>query len=191
VSSEIPNLAGGVPPADEPPTATLLRRIDDRLALVETALAIAAIAILILVATGQVVADKLLGVRATWPDEVIRNFVFFVAMSGAVLAAQRKGMFNMDLVTRYFPPRLRSILRIAAAALVAGLCLLVVRAGLAQRADTFKVTQSHELLSPATAYLGLIAGFALVALHFLLHALVEIVYLTAGKIPPDPPHGGH
>ena len=191
MSSDLSDLTGTEPPADEPAAARGLRQLDRLLGVVETGIAIAVVSALILVAVGQVVADKLFGAHPTWPDEVIRNFVFYAAMSGAVLAAQRKGMFNMDLVTRYFPPRVRSLLRVVAALLVCALAILVVRTGLVQRADTLKVTQTHELISPATAYLGLIVGFALVAFHFLLHAVIEVVYLASGKIPPDPPHGGH
>jgi TRAP-type C4-dicarboxylate transport system permease small subunit len=191
VASDISNPSGGKPAPDEPRAAAVVRRIDDFLGAVETAIAISIVTGLILVAVGQVVADKAFGLHPTWPDEVIRNFVFFVAMSGAVLAAQRKGMFNMDLVTRYFRPRVRSVLRIGAALLIAQMCGLVVRTGIAQRADTLKVTQTHEVISPATAYLALIIGFSLIALHFLLHAAAEIIHLAAGKVPPDPPHGGH
>jgi TRAP-type C4-dicarboxylate transport system permease small subunit len=183
-------LAGSVPP-DEPAAARALRRIDGALGLVEVGLLILFLAILIGTAVYQVIADQLLGNRETWPYELIRYGVFAVAMSGGALAAQRQGMFNMDLVTRKFGPRLRSILRIATAVLVAALCFQVVRSGLDLRSGQEQLIEAYELISPARAYGLLVAGFSLIALHFLLHGAIEVIYLAGGRLPPEPPHGGH
>ena len=179
------------PPADEPPLAARLRRVDEGIGRAEVAVLIVAVTMLVGVAVYQVIADKLMDHRPTWPYEVVRYSVFFVAMAGASLAAQRKGMFNMDLVTRKFSARGRSFLRIGTAGLVAVLCTLVINAALTQRANTFKKNESHEVFSEADGYMALILGMALISLHFLLHAVIEIVYLANRKIPPDPPHGGH
>jgi TRAP-type transport system small permease protein len=179
------------PPADEPALAARIRRIDDGIGRAETAALIVFIVMLIGVAVYQVIADKLFDSRPTWPYEIVRFSVFFVAMAGASLAAQRKGMFHMDLVTRKFSPRGRSILRIATAVLVAILCLLVINTALTLRANTFQTKEAHEYISNADGYLALILGMGLISLHFVLHAAIEVVYLASGKIPPDPPHGGH
>ena len=179
------------PPADEPPAAATLRRIDEGIGRVETGALIVAVTMLIGVAVYQAILEKLLDEKPTWPHEVIRFSVFFVAMGGAALAAQRKGMFNMDLVTRKFSPRVRSILRIATAVLVAVLLGLVIKVALTLRANTFTTKEAHEVFSEAHGYLALILGAGLIALHFVLHAAVEVIYLASGKVPPDPPHGGH
>jgi len=192
VSQELTGLEEAAPPpADEPPAAARVRRIDEGIGRAETGVLIVAVTMLIGVAVYQVIADKLLDERPTWPFEVIRYSVFFVAIAGASLAAQRKGMFNMDLVTRKFSPRGRSILRIATAVLVAGLCLMVINSALTLRTNTFNTKEAHEVLAEADGYLALILGMGLIAVHFLLHAVVEVLYLVNGKIPPDPPHGGH
>jgi TRAP-type C4-dicarboxylate transport system permease small subunit len=179
------------PPADEPAAAARLRRIDEGIGRVETGALILAVTMLIGVAIYQVILEKLFDERPTWPHEVVRFSVFFVAMGGASLASQRKGMFNMDLVTRKFSPRARSILRIAAAVLVAVLLSLVIKAALTLRANTFTTKEAHEVFSEADGYTALIVGAGLVALHFVLHAVIEVIYLVNGKVPPDPPHGGH
>lgn len=192
VSQELTGLdEAAPPPADEPAAAARLRRIDEGIGRAETAVLIVAVTMLIGIAIYQVIADKLLDSRPTWPFEVIRYSVFFVAMGGASLAAQRKGMFNMDLVTRKFSPRGRSILRIATAVVVAVLCALVIKVGLTLRANTFNTKEAHEVFSEADGYTALIVGMGLIALHFVLHAAIEVIYLASGKIPPDPPHGGH
>ncbi len=179
------------PPADEPPAAARVRRIDEGIGRAETGVLIVAVTLLIGIAVYQVIADKLMDHRPTWPFEVIRYSVFFVAMAGAALASQRKGMFNMDLVTRKFSPRGRSILRIGTAVLVAVLAGLLINVALTLRANTVTTKEAHEVFSEADGYLALILGMSLIALHFVLHAVIEVIYLVNGKIPPDPPHGGH
>lgn len=178
-------------PPDEPAAAARLRKIDAALGSVEVGLLLIFLVMLIGAAVYQVIADKALDERPTWPYELIRYGVFFVAMAGAALAAQRQGMFNMDLVTRKFSRRGRSILRIATAFLIAVLCFLVIRAGLELRAGSLTFNESHEYLSAGHGYLALSIGFSLIALHFLLHAFIEIAYLASGRLPPEPPHGGH
>jgi TRAP-type C4-dicarboxylate transport system permease small subunit len=192
VSQELTGLEEAAPPpADEPPAAARVRRIDEGIGRAETGVLIVAVTLLIGIAVYQVIADKLMDHRPTWPFEVIRYSVFFVAMAGAALASQRKGMFNMDLVTRKFSPRGRSILRIGTAVLVAVLAGLLINVALTLRANTFTTKEAHEVFSEADGYLALILGMSLIALHFVLHAVIEVIYLVNGKIPPDPPHGGH
>jgi len=192
VSQELTGLEEAAPPpADEPPLAARVRRVDEGIGRAETGVIIVAVCMLIGVAVYQVILDKLFDERPTWPYEVVRFSVFFVAITGASLAAQRKGMFNMDLVTRKFSPRGRSYLRIATAVLVAVLLALVINTALTLRTNTFSTKEAHEVFANADGYLALIAGCGLIAIHFVLHAVVEIIYLANGKIPPDPPHGGH
>jgi TRAP-type C4-dicarboxylate transport system permease small subunit len=173
-------------PADEPRTASLIRRINESIGQVEVGL----LALFVVSLIASTVFD-FFDAKATWPDELTRYGVFFVAMAGMALAAQRQGMFHMDLVTRLFPARFRSGLRIAGAIMVVVLCGLVIKYALVHRANSYEVTQDYEFISPGNGYLVLIAGFVLVALHFALHGLIEVAYLAAGKVPPDPPHGGH
>ncbi len=177
-------------PREEPDAALALRRLNDLLGGLETAVVIGLVAMLIGGAVYQVVAG-LLGKHDTWPYEVIRYGVFFVAMAGAALAAQRQGMFNMDLLTRLFPPRFRSMLRILIAVLVVVMCALVIRVGVTLRAGTFALNEDHEVISAGMGYLSLIIGFALIAVHYAIHAAIEVVYLVNRRLPPEPPHGGH
>lgn len=187
-SSEIPVDLGQdeQAPADEPRAASALRRLNEGIGRAE----IAALALLIAVLIASTVIDMVADM-ATWPDEVTRYTVFFVAMVGLALAAQRQGMFHMDLLTRLFPARVRSGLRIATAVMVLILCGLVIQYALRYREGSHQFTESYEVISVANGYLAAVVGFGLVAVHFLLHAAIEVVYLASGKVPPDPPHGGH
>lgn len=178
-------------PADEPAAARALRRLDEGIGVVEGAVVIFSIAMLVVVAAYDVVVAKVFDQHPTWPSEVVRYAVLFVAMAGAALASQRQGMFNMDLVTRRLTQRTRSGLRIAIGFLAVFLCGLVVQQALDLRLRSFDTTEDHEVFSVAHGYVAVVLGFGLVGLHFLLHALTEACYLAAGKLPPEPPHGGH
>jgi TRAP-type C4-dicarboxylate transport system permease small subunit len=173
--------------------------VNDGLGALEEALAALCIGVLIGVSTWSVIASKALHSTATWPGEVIRYFVLFVALSGGMLAAQRQGMFNMDLVTRRFGVRLRSGLRIGGGLLVAFLCALVIRAAFLMRAGEKQLedlanqgsTDSLHVIAKSDAILALVAGFGVIGVHFLLHAAIEVAYWSAHRPPPEPPPGGH
>jgi TRAP-type C4-dicarboxylate transport system permease small subunit len=179
------------PPRDEPAAAGSLRRLNDLIGTLEIAVLAALVAILVVGAVYQVFVDWLFERRETWPYELIRYSVFAVAMTGAALAAQRQGMFHMDLVTRMFPPRVRAGLRIMTAALAVAMCALVIISGLELQRGTHKLNEAFEIISTARGYTALVLGFGLIALHYFLHAAIEVAYLAAGRLPPDPPHGGH
>jgi TRAP-type C4-dicarboxylate transport system permease small subunit len=185
-----PTSTSSAPAADDPPAVASLRRLNDALGAAEEVACALGLAVLVAVSVWFAFATKVLHSTATWPYEVIRYFVFFVAIAGAALAAQRQGMFNMDLVTRRFDARTRSFLRIGGALLVATLCAVVVVSALDLRGASTDRTD-HEVISEAQALIALVVGFALIGIHVVLHALIEVCYWTAGQAPPDPPHGGH
>lgn len=169
----------------------MLRRLNDMVGTLEVAVLALLVAVLVGGAVYQVLADKVFDQRETWPYELIRYSVFFVAMTGAALAAQRQGMFHMDLVTRLFPAGMRSGLRILTALLVVAMCALVINSGLDLRRGAHELNEGYELISTSHGYVAMIVGFALIALHYVLHAAIEVVYLANRRLPPEPPHGGH
>jgi TRAP-type C4-dicarboxylate transport system permease small subunit len=185
-----PTSTSSAPGDDDPPLVVSLRRLDDLLGAAEEVACAICLSVLIGVSAWFAFATKALSSTATWPYEVIRYFVFFIAIAGAALAAHRRGMFNMDLVTRRFGARARSTLRIAAAVIVAAMCAVVVVSALDLRSAAGE-RHDHELISEAHALVALVVGFALIGLHFVLHGLIEVAYWMAGATPPDPPQGGH
>jgi TRAP-type C4-dicarboxylate transport system permease small subunit len=179
------------PARGEPAAAGALRRLNDWLGSLEVGVLVVLVSVLVVGAAYQVLADWVFHRRETWPYEIIRYGVFFVAMTGAALAAQRQGMFHMDLVTRLFPPRLRSGLRIATAALAVLVCALVISSGLELQRGTHQLNEAYEIISTARGYTALVVGFGLIGIHYFLHAAIEVAYLASARLPPEPPHGGH
>ena len=177
--------APGARGGDEPAAAAALRRLDEGLGIIETAAVGLALLVLVGVGVYQSAAAHLFGVNETWPYEVIRYSVFFVAMAGAALASQRSRLINMDVVTRLLQPRARTILRVATSMFALGTALLLFKGGLDVRALPAQANVEHEVISAPTALWALPLGALLVGVHLLLHALIDVAYLVQGKLPPE------
>jgi TRAP-type C4-dicarboxylate transport system permease small subunit len=177
-------VAGG-PPHAQPAGVLGLRRIDEWVGKLELVAVSIFLASLIGVAVYQFIASKLLGQNKNWPFEVIRYSVFFVAMSAAALAAQQKKMMAIDFVPRLMKPKTRVISRIIIALVVVFVCYLFIRGGLMVRDSIAKTTEHYDVVNPVTGALALPIGAALIGFHFLIHAVIDMIYLHAKQMPPD------
>ncbi|HLU67232.1 MAG TPA: TRAP transporter small permease, partial [Kofleriaceae bacterium] len=157
----------------------------------ETAAVALSLAALVGVGLYQFIAVHFLGRNDTWPYEVIRYAVFFTAMGGAALAAQRSSLINMDVVTRLLKPRTRTVLRVATSMFALGTCLLLLKGGLDVRALPVVQEAEYEVVPAALALLALPVGGLLIGVHLLTHALIDISYLVAGRTPPEPEQKVH
>jgi TRAP-type C4-dicarboxylate transport system permease small subunit len=176
---------------EEPTSVLLLRRVDHAVGLAETALLVVWLIGLVGVGVYQLVASHFFDKNETWPYELVRYSVFFIAMTAAALAAQRQRMIHMDVVTRALSPRTRAVLRILTGLFVIAVCLLLVQAGMDLRATPSARNLPYSYISASTGYLALPIGAALIAFHFALHAIIEVLYLAGGKIAPEPETGAH
>lgn len=175
----------GTDPASVEPkrgAIAIVQKLDEHIGLLEQ-IALA-LALLLLIGMGgyQTVATRVLGSKSIWPNELIRYSVFFVATMGAALAAQQARMFAMDAASKKLPKKLQVVLRIVIAALVIVLCYVLAQGGLHARQF---INTDHLVLSPTTAVLALPVASGLIGLHYFLHALVDILYLVKGEIPPE------
>ncbi len=169
----------------EPRPVPLLRTINRWIGLVEHGALIVFLATLVGMAVAQAIASHVLGKSIPGSDEVIRYMVFFIAMGGAAIAAQRLRMIGMDVLSRLLKPRYRAVLRIIHAILVIGVCYLVVRAGFNLRAAEAAHPEAHHYIRRSLALLALPLGAALIAFHYLLHASIDFIYLCRRVDPPE------
>jgi TRAP-type transport system small permease protein len=168
-----------------PPGVAGLIKLDRALGAVEQVLLVVGLATLMVISVWQLVAGLVLGKHETWPYELIRYAVFFIAMAGAALAAQRSQMMTMDAVTRLLPPRTRVALRVVLSLAVLAACVLLIKGGLDVRERTASLTEDYDIVSPGLGMLPLPVGAALIGIHTLLHALVDLLYLVRGQVPPE------
>lgn len=168
-----------------PPGVEALRRLDRALGLAEQGVLVVGLAALVGVSAWQLFAGLVLKQHETWPYEVIRYAVFFVAMAGAALAAQRSQMMTMDALTRLLAPRLRVGLRVVLSIAVVVACFLLIRGGLDVRELTKNLNEEYDVISPGLGMLPLPIGAALIGVHTVLHSLVDLLYLVRGDLPPE------
>ena len=180
------NSSASSPPAKRPEAPALvsaIERFDGALGTAEHAFLVLALFSLIGVGTYQFLASRLFSVNDTWPFEALRYLVFFCAMGGASLAAQKGRMISMDFLARKLPPRGRVILRILVSIFVMLACFLLFKGGMTVREVVSG--EEYDLIKPSTAFLALPIGGLLIGLHYFLHSLSDAVYLASGQIPPE------
>lgn len=175
----------------EPAAARALRQLNDWLGRIETGALVLLLALLVGTGVYQTAAAHLLDKNETWPYEIIRYSVFFIAMCGASLAAAKSRMINMDVVTRLLQPRTRAALRVATALFAVAVCYLLYRGGMDMRDTAAGRNEGYDYISPSSGLLALPIGAVLIGLHFFLHALIDVLWLAAGKVPPEPEHAVH
>ena len=166
---------------NRPELAGKLLLIDTAIGFVEQAFLVVVLFSLIGVGTYQFIASHLFDINSTWPFEALRYLVFFTAMGGAALSAQKGRMISMDFLARKLPAKKQVILRIGIAGFVMFACFLLFKGGMYVRNSA---GTEYEVFKPGTALLALPVGAALIGVHYMLQALVDAVYLAAGQLPP-------
>lgn len=175
------------PPPDTESPPELVSKIvgfDNAIGIAEQAFVALALTGLLGVGTYQFLSTNLWGANETWPAEALKYLVFFCAMGGAALSAQKGRMISMDFLARKLAPKKRVILRIAVAVFVIAACVLLYKGGMFV-SEAAAGEKHYEVLKPKTALLALPIGAALIGLHYLLHAIIDALYLSAGLIPPE------
>lgn len=173
----------------EPRIALYLRRFDGALGIAEAAMLAAFVAALIGVGAFQAVTGNLFGKTFTGTNEIIRYSVFCIAMSGSALAAQRKRLISMDVLSRLLSVKARTILRIALAFFTVSMCLLLAHSAW----DVYLVArgEDYQIVPKAVSLFFLPAGAVLIGVHVGIHAAIDAIHLWSGHQAAEPPPTGH
>ena len=192
-----PAAATGRPPGDPvefPDDSRLARRLRFADRVLGTAEQIALFGLLgavVLTAAAAALSDHVLRVPlGRWTFDIVRGGTFSVAMLGAVFATHQRRHLAMDLVSRRLAPRSRLVLRIVLALFTIFIAMLLRRSG-AHQLDTVGQESGDHLISTRSIVWFLPAGATLIALHMLLHMVIDIDYLVRGKTPPERMRSAH
>ncbi len=197
MSTETEPAAGGpepapFPPPNEPFPVGHIRKVDAAIGLAEQVMLCLLLVGLVVSALISAVYGNFLNESIGWTAEVIRYAVFYIAMIGAALCAQKARMMAMDVVTRFMNPLQKAASRVVVALFVIFLCYLLVAASRHLAEETASLHEGYDLISPEIGTIALPLGAALIALHYVLHLLIDVRYFAAGKLPPEPPmSAGH
>lgn len=173
-------------PDPPPPLAKQVYRFDGALGQGERVLI--ALVFLVLVGTGfyRTMVDILWNERPPWAIELIKVCVFAIAMIGTAFATQLNRNFSLDLLSRYLSARGRAYLRIVVNLTTALAAALLYYGGELVREGLKKAHEAHELIPMWVIGWFMPLAAVLVLIHSINHTLIEVSYLAAGKIAPEP-----
>jgi TRAP-type C4-dicarboxylate transport system permease small subunit len=180
---------------DDGPLSARIRRFDDLLGRLEQGLVFGLLALVVIVAASAALHDRFTSQHmGRWWHYIVRGGTFATAMFAAVFATQQQRHLAMDLVSRRLSPRGRLMLGVALKLLTIGVALLLFQSGLHQR-DVAGGNESLDVLGLHIVDADIVAtisiGAALIALHALLHMVIDIDYLLRNKLPPERARSGH
>jgi len=173
----------------EPRIALHLRRIDATLGIAEAGLLALFVTALIAVGAFQAITGNLFGKTFTGTNEVIRYSVFCIAMTGSALAAQRKRLISMDVLSRLLSVKARAVLRIVLACFTVAMCALLAYSAW----DVYLVArgEDYQVIPKTVSLFFLPGGAALIGLHITLHAAIDAIHLWSGHEAAEPEPSGH
>ena len=175
---------------DDGAIARKVRMVDETLGKIEQGILVVLLASIVIAAALAGIYDKVLGSHlGRWWFVVVRGGTFSIAMFGAVFATHQQRHLAMDLISRSLSPKGRLILGMVLKLFVVAIMVLLFRSGMHQR-DTVGET-SEQFISDSTIVTAMPIGAALIILHSIFHFLIDIDYLSRGKLPAERQRSGH
>ncbi len=101
----------------------MLSRIRRGIAVAETALLVALLAVMIGVAVFQIIARNFFGTGLVWGSDLVQVAMLWATMIGAAAAASGNRHIKIDLVERFGRPRLKAVAARLTALFAAALCV--------------------------------------------------------------------
>lgn len=105
--------------------ANFAQRLRRGLALAETGLLVALLAVMIGVAAYQIIARNFFGGGLVWGSDLVQVAMLWVTMIGAAVAAGDNRHIRIDIVQRFAGPRLQAVAARITALFAAALCGLL------------------------------------------------------------------
>jgi C4-dicarboxylate transporter DctQ subunit len=148
------------------------KRLDKIIDRMEQRLLVTLLSLMILIAFSQIVLRNLFDTGLAWGDPLVRNLVLWVSFIGATLATKEGKHINIDVVSRWMPPRGKILVEAITGLFSSLVCALMTFAAL-------KFIKNEAQMGGGT-FLGiplwipeiiLPITFALMALRFSLHSL--------------------
>lgn len=169
---------------EEPEAVQLLRKVDGYVGVFELAVLCLFLVVMICAGMWETYAFFTKSNEAK-PAELIKYAVFFSALAGAALAAQRQQMISMDIVSRLLSPRTRAWVRVVTTLFAAVMCIFMAYKGWLVYEVKAKGPDESIYISEAKGALGVVIAGLFLTFHFVVHVLVDLIYLLTGKVPPE------
>src|SRR5262245_60674173 len=163
-----------------------LKRVDAIFAKVEVGLLIATFLVLLLLGLIQIVLRKF-NIPLSWADEVMRNITLWVGLLGASLATWEGGHLNVDALTHFLGPRVKTFAGIfvgLAASFISGVVAYSGWITFARLIERLKTHDAGATLSsgiPVAVWQVMIPlAFSVIAIRFLIRSADAVWTLKTG-----------
>jgi len=154
---------------------SVLKKFDSLLNKFEGALLVLFLATMVVMAFLQVILRNGFNSTILWVDILLRHLVLWTGFLGAALATSSERHINIDAITRFFPPRARSIVNTITNLFAVVVCWLLL-----QGSVTFV---KNEMIAGSTVYAEIPAwyseliipvGFGFLIFHFFVRAILNV-----------------
>ena len=182
---------GHRPPASYPDDDDMvknLRLVDRWIGLGEQVALFALLAVMVVVACVEAVAERMHS-GFLWSFDVVRDATFAIAMLGAAFATYQQRNLSMDLVSRRLGHKARMVLRIFLALITIFTSSLFLYAGWLLRSKVVGEPNVGSLEKLTVTMIPVGAG--LIIFHSLVQIVIEVDYLVRGKLSPERERMGH
>jgi TRAP-type C4-dicarboxylate transport system permease small subunit len=150
--------------------------------MAEDILLIVLLAVMILLATTQIFLRNVLGMGLIWADELVQVLVLWLGLLGAMAASRDDNQINIDLLTRFLPPRMQLLSRLLCAAFTALVCGVIAWHSyrFVRMEQEFATTALGKY--PAWIFESIIPlGFGLISYRYTLNFFVHLRRILTGK----------
>jgi TRAP-type C4-dicarboxylate transport system permease small subunit len=152
----------------------VLKRIDKVLTKAEEVVLIALLSVMVVMAFLQVVLRNLFSSGIFWADILLRHLLLWLGFLGAALATSENRHINIDALRRFLSPNIRGVVEVLTNLFATGICYLLAKASwtfvLGEIADHRTIFES---IPSWYAQIIIPVGFGLLALHFLIRAVLR------------------
>ena len=127
------------------------------------------VAIMVLLAVGQIFYRNVFGIGLVWADPLLRVMVLWVALAGAVIATRTDNHIRIDFFTRYISKRFCSCVNRLAYAFSIAVCSLISWHAARFVSDEYEYGTIAFLNIPSWITASIIPiGFGLMAFRYLM-----------------------
>ncbi len=162
----------------------ILTILDNWLNKLESALLIVLLIFMVLLAFAQVVLRLVFSAGFVWADIYLRQSVLWIGFLGGAIAVSNKRHINIDAVTHFVSPRVRSAFSILTNVFAAAVCVLLSSAAVRFVRDEIS-SGSYVFAQIPSWYAEIIipVGFALFVFHFMVRAAGSVSELRQKESP--------
>ena len=165
----------------QPVAARVLRL----LSMVEDGLLIGLLSMMILLAAGQVILRNVFGISLVWGDPGARTLVLWVGLLGAMSASRTHKHISMDVLSRWLPDQARRLSLALIGLFTASVCGVVAyHAGRFVAMDYEAGLLAFAAVPAWVVELILPLGFTIMAVRYLLVAVINVKQLLTGEVKP-------